>query len=59
MLDYGVYMAKYVQPQAPLRSPTASEGAGQSPESSPQSTQKVRGDRVVFLSCESLLLLKM
>uniref|UniRef100_H3DKV5 Testis expressed 2 n=1 Tax=Tetraodon nigroviridis TaxID=99883 RepID=H3DKV5_TETNG len=41
MLDYGVYMAKYVQPQAPLRSPTASEGARQSPESSPQSTQKM------------------
>lgn len=41
MLDYGVYMAKYVQPHAPTRSPTGSESPGQSPQSSPQTTKKV------------------
>lgn len=44
LLDYNVYMAKYVKPQAPPRSPTASDSPGQSPESSPKTTKKV-GDR--------------
>lgn len=44
LLDYNVYMAKYVNPQAPPRSPTASDSPGQSPESSPKTTKKV-GDR--------------
>lgn len=40
-LDYNVYMAKYVNPQAPPRSPFADDSPGQSPESSPQTTKKV------------------
>uniref|UniRef100_A0A8C7XL87 Testis expressed 2 n=1 Tax=Oryzias sinensis TaxID=183150 RepID=A0A8C7XL87_9TELE len=39
-LDYNVYMAKYVNPQAPPRSPFADDSPGQSPESSPQTTKK-------------------
>ncbi|XP_042360706.1 testis-expressed protein 2-like isoform X2 [Plectropomus leopardus] len=42
MLDYNVYMAKYVNPQAPQRSPTATDSAGPSPESSPKTTKKIR-----------------
>lgn len=49
MLDYGVYMAKYVQPQAPPRSPTANESPRHSPESSPQTTKKVGNDRGALL----------
>lgn len=41
LLDYSVYMAKYVQHQAPIRSPTASESPGQSPDGSPKATKKV------------------
>uniref|UniRef100_H2UXU3 Testis expressed 2 n=1 Tax=Takifugu rubripes TaxID=31033 RepID=H2UXU3_TAKRU len=41
LLDYSVYMAKYVQHQAPIRSPTASESPGQSPDSSPKATKKM------------------
>ncbi|KAF7666384.1 hypothetical protein LDENG_00107880 [Lucifuga dentata] len=41
LLDYNVYMAKYVTPQAPMRSPTATDSPGQSPESSPKITKKV------------------
>lgn len=41
LLDYSVYMAKYVQHQAPIRSPTASESPGQSPDSSPKAPKKV------------------
>lgn len=44
LLDYNVFMAKYVNPQAPERSPTATESPGHSPESSPKTTKKV-GDR--------------
>uniref|UniRef100_A0A3Q1JKD3 SMP-LTD domain-containing protein n=1 Tax=Anabas testudineus TaxID=64144 RepID=A0A3Q1JKD3_ANATE len=42
MLDYNVYMAKYVNRQAPLRSPNATDSPGQSPESSPRATKKLR-----------------
>ncbi|XP_069381319.1 testis-expressed protein 2 [Paralichthys olivaceus] len=42
LLDYNVYMAKYVNPQAPQRSPTATDSPGNSPESSPQTTKKLR-----------------
>ncbi|XP_035511360.1 testis-expressed protein 2 [Morone saxatilis] len=42
LLDYNVYMAKYVNPQAPPRSPTATESPGHSPESSPKTTKKIR-----------------
>lgn len=42
LLDYNVYMAKYVNPQAPPRSPTATESPGHSPESSPKTTKKLR-----------------
>uniref|UniRef100_A0A8C7XJA9 Testis expressed 2 n=2 Tax=Oryzias sinensis TaxID=183150 RepID=A0A8C7XJA9_9TELE len=41
-LDYNVYMAKYVNPQAPPRSPFADDSPGQSPESSPQTTKKLQ-----------------
>ncbi len=41
LLDYNVYMAKYVSPQAAQRSPTATDSPGQSPESSPKTTKKV------------------
>ncbi|XP_041854077.1 testis-expressed protein 2 [Melanotaenia boesemani] len=39
LLDYNVYMAKYVNPQAPPRSPA--ESPGNSPESSPKTTKKL------------------
>ncbi|XP_044036867.1 testis-expressed protein 2 isoform X2 [Siniperca chuatsi] len=42
LLDYNVYMAKYVNPQAPQRSPTATDSPGHSPESSPKTTKKIR-----------------
>lgn len=42
LLDYNVYMAKYVSLQAPPRSPTATDSPGNSPESSPQTTKKLR-----------------
>nr|XP_029133627.1 testis-expressed protein 2-like isoform X1 [Labrus bergylta]XP_029133628.1 testis-expressed protein 2-like isoform X1 [Labrus bergylta]XP_029133629.1 testis-expressed protein 2-like isoform X1 [Labrus bergylta] len=42
LLDYNVYMAKYVNPQAPQRSPTAPDSPGNSPESSPKTTKKLR-----------------
>lgn len=42
LLDYNVYMAKYVNPQAPPRSPTATDSPGHSPESSPKTTKKIR-----------------
>nr|XP_020475498.1 testis-expressed protein 2-like isoform X2 [Monopterus albus] len=41
LLDYSVYMAKYVNPQAPLRSPAATDSPGNSPESSPKTTKKL------------------
>ncbi|XP_067333362.1 testis-expressed protein 2 isoform X1 [Channa argus] len=41
-LDYNIYMAKYVNPQAPLRSPNATDSPEQSPKSSPQTTRKLR-----------------
>lgn len=41
LLDYNVYMAKYVNPQAPPKSPTAADSPGHSPESSPKTTKKV------------------
>lgn len=41
LLDYSVYMAKYVQHQSPIRSPAASESPGRSPDSSPKATKKV------------------
>ncbi|XP_033826651.1 testis-expressed protein 2 [Periophthalmus magnuspinnatus] len=40
LLDYNVYMAKYVTAQAPPRSPTGKDSSGNSPESSPKATQK-------------------
>ncbi|KAK5885038.1 hypothetical protein CesoFtcFv8_018792 [Champsocephalus esox] len=42
LLDYNVFMAKYVNPQAPQTSPTATESPGPSPESSPKTTKKAR-----------------
>ncbi|XP_047427575.1 testis-expressed protein 2 isoform X2 [Mugil cephalus] len=42
LLDYNVYMAKYVTPQAQSRSPTATESPGHSPESSPKTIKKIR-----------------
>nr|XP_046271900.1 testis-expressed protein 2 isoform X2 [Scatophagus argus] len=42
LLDYNVYMAKYVNTQAPPRSPAASDSPGHSPESSPKTTKKIR-----------------
>nr|XP_004558381.2 testis-expressed protein 2 [Maylandia zebra]XP_004558382.2 testis-expressed protein 2 [Maylandia zebra]XP_004558383.2 testis-expressed protein 2 [Maylandia zebra]XP_004558384.2 testis-expressed protein 2 [Maylandia zebra]XP_004558385.2 testis-expressed protein 2 [Maylandia zebra]XP_004558386.2 testis-expressed protein 2 [Maylandia zebra] len=42
LLDYNVYMAKYVSPQVPPRSPTATDSARNSPDSSPQTTKKLR-----------------
>lgn len=41
LLDYNVYMAKYVIPQASSKSPTATDSPGQSPESSPKTVKKV------------------
>ncbi|XP_034449663.1 testis-expressed protein 2 isoform X1 [Hippoglossus hippoglossus] len=41
LLDYNVYMAKYVNPQAPQRSPTATDSPANSPESSPKTTKKL------------------
>ncbi|XP_041633689.1 testis-expressed protein 2 [Cheilinus undulatus] len=41
LLDYNIYMAKYVNPQAPQRSPTATDSPGNSPESSPKTTKKL------------------
>lgn len=45
LLDYNVYMAKYVNPQAPQRSPTATDSPSQSPEGSPKTTKKVGKER--------------
>ncbi|CAJ1074967.1 testis-expressed protein 2-like isoform X2 [Xyrichtys novacula] len=42
LLDYNIYMAKYVNPQAPPRSPSATDSPGNSPESSPKTTKKIR-----------------
>ncbi|KAF0032665.1 hypothetical protein F2P81_014955 [Scophthalmus maximus] len=42
LLEYNVYMAKYVNPQAPQRSPAATDSPGNSPESSPETTKKLR-----------------
>ncbi|KAM7386834.1 hypothetical protein PAMA_009456 [Pampus argenteus] len=42
LLDYNIYMAKYVNSQAPQRSPTATDSPGHSPESSPKATKKIR-----------------
>lgn len=49
LLDYNVYMAKFVNPQPPQRSPTATDSPGHSPESSPKTTKKVgnRGTKEV------------
>ncbi|XP_068999862.1 testis-expressed protein 2-like isoform X1 [Embiotoca jacksoni] len=41
LLDYNVYMAKYVNPQAPPRSPTLTDSPEQSPENSPKTTKKL------------------
>ncbi|KAM9391648.1 testis-expressed protein 2 isoform 2-T4 [Pholidichthys leucotaenia] len=41
-LDYHIYMAKYVNPQAQCRSPTATESPVHSPDSSPKTTKKLR-----------------
>uniref|UniRef100_A0A8C6TNU1 Testis expressed 2 n=1 Tax=Neogobius melanostomus TaxID=47308 RepID=A0A8C6TNU1_9GOBI len=40
LLDYNVYMAKYVTTQAPPRSPTGKDSSGNSPESSPKAARK-------------------
>ncbi|TKS91916.1 Testis-expressed protein 2 [Collichthys lucidus] len=42
LLDYNIFMAKYVNPQAPQKSPTATDSPGHSPESSPKATKKIR-----------------
>ncbi|XP_010728975.3 testis-expressed protein 2 isoform X2 [Larimichthys crocea] len=42
LLDYNIFMAKYVNPQAPPKSPTATDSPGHSPESSPKATKKIR-----------------
>lgn len=42
MLEYNIYMAKYINPPAPLRSPNVTDSPGHSPESSPKTTKKVR-----------------
>lgn len=42
LLDYNVYMAKFVNPQPPQRSPAATDSPGHSPESSPKTTKKIR-----------------
>ncbi|XP_077412526.1 testis-expressed protein 2 isoform X2 [Vanacampus margaritifer] len=41
LLDYSLYMAKYVNPQPAPASPTAAESPGHSPERSPQTTKKM------------------
>ncbi|XP_029914127.1 testis-expressed protein 2 isoform X2 [Myripristis murdjan] len=41
LLDYNVYMAKYVNPQPPLGSPTATGSPSHSPESSPRAAKKI------------------
>lgn len=41
LLDYNVYMAKYINPQGPSRSPGATDSLGHSPESSPKTSKKV------------------
>ncbi|XP_068193508.1 testis-expressed protein 2-like [Antennarius striatus] len=41
LLDYNIYMAKYVNPQAQLRSPTANDSPGHTPESSPKTIKKI------------------
>ncbi|XP_040015418.1 testis-expressed protein 2 isoform X3 [Xiphias gladius] len=41
LLDYNIYMAKYVNPQAPPRSPNATDSPGNSPESSPKTNKKL------------------
>ncbi|KAM3598045.1 uncharacterized protein V6R79_012725 [Siganus canaliculatus] len=41
LLDYNVYMAKYIHPQAAPRSPAATDSPGQSPESSPKTSKKI------------------
>ncbi|KAF7221001.1 testis-expressed protein 2 isoform X1 [Nothobranchius furzeri] len=42
LLDYNVYMAKYVNPQTPPRSPSATDSPGHSPEGSPKATKKLQ-----------------
>lgn len=49
LLDYNVYMAKYVNPQPQQRSPTANDSPGHSPESSPKTSRKV-GNREADIS---------
>uniref|UniRef100_A0A3B5LNH7 Testis expressed 2 n=1 Tax=Xiphophorus couchianus TaxID=32473 RepID=A0A3B5LNH7_9TELE len=41
LLDYSIYMAKYVNPQAPPGSPPAVDSPGHTPESSPKATKKL------------------
>ncbi|XP_054615772.1 testis-expressed protein 2 isoform X1 [Dunckerocampus dactyliophorus] len=41
LLDYNLYMAKYVNPQPAPRSPTTAGSPEQSPERSPQTTKKM------------------
>ncbi|XP_068606485.1 testis-expressed protein 2 [Brachionichthys hirsutus] len=43
LLDYNIYMAKYVNPQAQLRSSTANDSPGHTPESSPETIKKICG----------------
>lgn len=40
LLDYNVYMAKYVTTHAPPRSPTGKDSSGNSPETSPKAARK-------------------
>lgn len=40
LLDYNIYMAKYVTEQAPARSPTGKDSSGNSPEGSPKAARK-------------------
>ncbi|XP_017277304.1 testis-expressed protein 2 isoform X2 [Kryptolebias marmoratus] len=42
LLDYNIYMAKYVNPQAAPGSPSGADSPEHSPESSPKTTKKLR-----------------
>ncbi|KAG7504351.1 hypothetical protein JOB18_007037 [Solea senegalensis] len=42
LLDYSVYMAKYVNPEAPQENPAATDSPENSPVSSPKTTKKLR-----------------
>uniref|UniRef100_A0A3Q2Y7F6 Testis expressed 2 n=1 Tax=Hippocampus comes TaxID=109280 RepID=A0A3Q2Y7F6_HIPCM len=53
LLDYNLYMAKYVHPQPAPTSPAAAQSPGHSPDRSPQTNQKVRNTPVPRSSDEA------